>query len=173
MRRPSAPLLFWLVRSGLPDDGEGGQGNPEELKAEEDALVEQLNVTLTPAGRDYARAITDVIEELNREIARRVSPDQLAAAGARLIPLGGPWLSLGALVVRNYVPYIPFISLWGVQERPQAGSRHRQVRVCPAVAPGADVPGDAQPPGAFRAGHHTRRSRRSPPDAGHRATRGT
>ncbi len=40
----------------------------------------QLNVTLTQAGRDYARAITAVIEELNREVARRVSPAQLAVA---------------------------------------------------------------------------------------------
>ncbi|MGO8890581.1 MAG: hypothetical protein ACLQB1_12960 [Streptosporangiaceae bacterium] len=40
----------------------------------------QLNVTLTQLGRDYARAITAVISELNREVAGRVSPDQLAAA---------------------------------------------------------------------------------------------
>jgi len=44
----------------------------------------QLNVTLTQLGRDYARAITAVIEELNREIAGRVSPSQLAAADAVL-----------------------------------------------------------------------------------------
>ena len=44
----------------------------------------QVNVTLTPAGRDYARAVTTVIEELNREVAARVSPDQLAAADAVL-----------------------------------------------------------------------------------------
>jgi DNA-binding MarR family transcriptional regulator len=40
----------------------------------------QLNVTLTPAGRDYARAVIAVTAELNREIAGRVSPAQLAAA---------------------------------------------------------------------------------------------
>jgi DNA-binding MarR family transcriptional regulator len=40
----------------------------------------QLNVTLTQFGRDYARAVTAVIEELNQEVAGRVSPDQLAAA---------------------------------------------------------------------------------------------
>ena len=40
----------------------------------------QLNVTLTRAGRDYARAISAVTMELNREIARRVSPAELAAA---------------------------------------------------------------------------------------------
>ena len=44
----------------------------------------QLNVTLTPLGRDYARAIFAVTEELNREIAGRVSPAQLAAADAVL-----------------------------------------------------------------------------------------
>jgi DNA-binding MarR family transcriptional regulator len=44
----------------------------------------QLNVTLTPGGREYARAIFAVTEELNREIARRVSPAQLAAADAVL-----------------------------------------------------------------------------------------
>jgi DNA-binding MarR family transcriptional regulator len=40
----------------------------------------QLNVTLTPAGRDYARAVTAITEQLNREVAGRVSPAQLAAA---------------------------------------------------------------------------------------------
>ena len=40
----------------------------------------QLNVTLTQFGRDYARAVTAVIEELNQEVAGRVSADQLAAA---------------------------------------------------------------------------------------------
>ena len=44
----------------------------------------QLNVTLTPAGRDYARAVIAVTEELNREVARRVSPALLAAADAVL-----------------------------------------------------------------------------------------
>jgi DNA-binding MarR family transcriptional regulator len=44
----------------------------------------QLNVTLTPVGRVYARAIIAVTEELNREIAGRVSPAQLAAADAVL-----------------------------------------------------------------------------------------
>jgi len=44
----------------------------------------QLNVALTPAGQDYARAVTAVIDELNREVARRVEPAQLAAADAVL-----------------------------------------------------------------------------------------
>jgi len=44
----------------------------------------QLNVTLTPVGRDYARAVIAVTDELNREVAGRVSPAQLAAADAVL-----------------------------------------------------------------------------------------
>jgi len=44
----------------------------------------QLNITLTPVGRDYARAVIAVTEELNREVAGRVSPAQLAAADAVL-----------------------------------------------------------------------------------------
>jgi DNA-binding MarR family transcriptional regulator len=40
----------------------------------------QLNVTLTPVGRSYARAVAAVTEELNREVAGRVSPAELAAA---------------------------------------------------------------------------------------------
>jgi DNA-binding MarR family transcriptional regulator len=44
----------------------------------------QLNVTLTPVGREYARAVIAVTEELNREVAGRVSPAQLAAADAVL-----------------------------------------------------------------------------------------
>jgi DNA-binding MarR family transcriptional regulator len=44
----------------------------------------QLNVTLTSLGRDYARAVFAVTEELNREIAGRVSPAQLVAADAVL-----------------------------------------------------------------------------------------
>jgi len=44
----------------------------------------QLNVTLTPAGHDYARAIIAVIGELNRDVCQRVEPAQLAAADAVL-----------------------------------------------------------------------------------------
>jgi len=40
----------------------------------------QLNVTLTPVGRDYARAVIAVTADLNREVAGRVGPAQLAAA---------------------------------------------------------------------------------------------
>ena len=44
----------------------------------------QVNVILTPAGHSYARAVTAVIEQLNREVAQRVSPAQLTAADAVL-----------------------------------------------------------------------------------------
>jgi DNA-binding MarR family transcriptional regulator len=40
----------------------------------------QLNVTLTPAGQHYARAVVAVIEELNREVSQRTVPAELAAA---------------------------------------------------------------------------------------------
>ncbi|HEV2372728.1 MAG TPA: MarR family transcriptional regulator [Streptosporangiaceae bacterium] len=40
----------------------------------------QLNITLTPAGHDYAQAMTAVIAELNRDVASRADPAQLAAA---------------------------------------------------------------------------------------------
>lgn len=44
----------------------------------------QVNVILTPAGNDYARAVSAVIEQLNREVAGQVSPAQLTAADAVL-----------------------------------------------------------------------------------------
>lgn len=44
----------------------------------------QVNITLTPAGQAYARAVTAVIRELNREVAERAGPAQLVAADAVL-----------------------------------------------------------------------------------------
>ena len=44
----------------------------------------QVDITLTPAGQDYARAVTDVIAQLNREVVKRTDPAQLAAADAVL-----------------------------------------------------------------------------------------
>jgi DNA-binding MarR family transcriptional regulator len=44
----------------------------------------QLNIALTPVGRDYARAVITVTNDLNQEVASRVSPAQLAAADAAL-----------------------------------------------------------------------------------------
>jgi DNA-binding MarR family transcriptional regulator len=44
----------------------------------------QLNVTLTPAGRDYALDIIAVIDDLNADLARRVAAAELTAAVAVL-----------------------------------------------------------------------------------------
>ena len=44
----------------------------------------QVNVALTEAGEEYARAVVAVIAELNREVAARVDPADLAAADAVL-----------------------------------------------------------------------------------------
>jgi DNA-binding MarR family transcriptional regulator len=44
----------------------------------------QVNVVLTAAGEEYARTIAEVIGELNREVARRADPAQLAAVDAVL-----------------------------------------------------------------------------------------
>jgi len=63
-------------------DGLQQRGFAETGRDQRDAR--QLNVTLTPAGRDYARAIVTVIDDLNREVARRADPAQLAAADAVL-----------------------------------------------------------------------------------------
>ena len=49
----------------------------------------QLNVTLTRLGRDYTVSVISVITELNREVAGRVSPAQLAAADAGAQPRAG------------------------------------------------------------------------------------
>jgi DNA-binding MarR family transcriptional regulator len=52
--------------------------------ARDDADTRQVNVTLTPAGEAYARAVTQVIERLNRDLIRRVDPADLVAADAVL-----------------------------------------------------------------------------------------
>jgi DNA-binding MarR family transcriptional regulator len=44
----------------------------------------KLNVVLTPSGESYAQAVIEAIEALNRELAQRTDPDQLAAAEAVL-----------------------------------------------------------------------------------------
>jgi DNA-binding MarR family transcriptional regulator len=54
----------------------------------------RLNVVLTTRGAAYARAVTEVIEELNRELGNRVEGAQLAAADAVLrsvIAPGSHW----------------------------------------------------------------------------------
>jgi DNA-binding MarR family transcriptional regulator len=44
----------------------------------------RLNILLTDEGEAYARAVVDVIQALNDELAERVDRDQLAAAAAVL-----------------------------------------------------------------------------------------
>jgi DNA-binding MarR family transcriptional regulator len=44
----------------------------------------RLNILLTNEGEAYARAVVDVIQTLNHELAERVDPDQLLAADAVL-----------------------------------------------------------------------------------------
>jgi DNA-binding MarR family transcriptional regulator len=44
----------------------------------------RVTVTLTPAGEEYARAVVATIDELHAELARQVSPDDLATARAVL-----------------------------------------------------------------------------------------
>jgi DNA-binding MarR family transcriptional regulator len=98
-KRSDAAAMRMLWRGPLPVGqlGEGLGVTRQAARKVADALEQrgyatterdsrdtrQLNVTLTPAGRDYAR-ITAVIAELNREVAWRVSPAQLAAADAVL-----------------------------------------------------------------------------------------
>lgn len=57
----------------------------------------QLNIVLTARGREYAHAVASVIEELNRQMAELVTPDQLRGADAVLRAVIGdnqPWAYL-------------------------------------------------------------------------------
>jgi DNA-binding MarR family transcriptional regulator len=65
------------VADGLQQRGYVTTGrNPRDAR--------QVDITLTPAGRDYAWAIAVVIAELNAEVAKRTDPARLAAADAVL-----------------------------------------------------------------------------------------
>jgi DNA-binding MarR family transcriptional regulator len=95
-RRSDAAVLRMLLRDPLPVGRLGADLGVTRQAARKvaDALEQrgyatterdlrdarQVNVTLTQLGRDYAHAVTAVIEELNQEVAGRVRPDQLAAA---------------------------------------------------------------------------------------------
>ena len=50
----------------------------------DDGDSRRLNIALTPLGEAYASAVVEVVTALNRDVARRVGPDQLAAADAVL-----------------------------------------------------------------------------------------
>jgi DNA-binding MarR family transcriptional regulator len=54
----------------------------------------QLNIVLTPRGRQYAHTVVSVIQELNREVGELVSAEQLRGADAVLRAVIGdnrPW----------------------------------------------------------------------------------
>jgi len=67
---------------------------------EQDSRV--LNVVLTPAGTAYARAVTEVINALNREFRQRVDPAQLTAADTvlRAVFVGDTELRDAAAAIR-------------------------------------------------------------------------
>ena len=71
-RQAARKVADGLERRGFVTTGR----NPRDAR--------QVDITLTPAGQDYATAITDVIAELNREVVKRTDPAQLAAADAVL-----------------------------------------------------------------------------------------
>jgi DNA-binding MarR family transcriptional regulator len=95
-RRGDAAVMRVLLRGPLPVGrlGESLDVTRQAARKIADALEQrgyatterdsrdtrQLNVTLTAVGRDYAHAVAAATEELNREVAGRVSPAQLAAA---------------------------------------------------------------------------------------------
>ena len=100
-RRSDAAAVRLLLRAGPVPVGQLGAVlgvTRQAARKAADALVHrgyavtrrdpddtrQLNVILTPAGEEYARAVVAVIAQLNREVRERVDPAQLAAADAVL-----------------------------------------------------------------------------------------
>jgi DNA-binding MarR family transcriptional regulator len=95
-RRGDVAVMRVLVRGALPVGrlGEALSVTRQAARKIADALEQrgyatterdsrdsrQLNVTLTPVGREYAGAVIAATEDLNREVAGRVSPADLAAA---------------------------------------------------------------------------------------------
>jgi len=63
-------------------DGLEARGYATSRRHEGDSR--RVVVVLTPSGRRYARAVTDVVEALNRELTEGVDPVQLEAARAVL-----------------------------------------------------------------------------------------
>jgi DNA-binding MarR family transcriptional regulator len=99
-RRSDAAVMRLLLRGPLPvgklgtylgvtrqaarkiADGLEQRGFAATGRDQRDAR--QLNVSLTAAGQDYARAVVTVIDELNGEVAERADPADLVAADAVL-----------------------------------------------------------------------------------------
>jgi DNA-binding MarR family transcriptional regulator len=89
LRRGPAPVgrlgaVLGVTRQAARKVADGLQRRGYVTTARDTRDTRQVNVTLTPAGNDYAGAVTAVIEQLNREVAARVSPAQLTAADAVL-----------------------------------------------------------------------------------------
>jgi DNA-binding MarR family transcriptional regulator len=89
LRRGPVPVgqlgaVLGVTRQAARKVADGLQRRGYVTTARDPRDTRQLNVTLTQAGHDYARAVTAVIEELNREVSRRTDPAQLAAADAVL-----------------------------------------------------------------------------------------
>jgi len=84
-RQGSAPLNVIGSRLGVTRQAARkvvnrleARGYASEGRDPRDSRV--VKVTLTPAGERYAAAVVEVIRRLNRELAERVAPDDLAAA---------------------------------------------------------------------------------------------
>jgi DNA-binding MarR family transcriptional regulator len=89
LRRGPAPVgqlgaVLGVTRQAARKSADNLQERGYVTLARDARDTRQVNVTLTPAGHAYAAALTAVIAELNREVAQRVSPAQLAAADAVL-----------------------------------------------------------------------------------------
>jgi DNA-binding MarR family transcriptional regulator len=89
LRRGPVPVgrlgtVLGVTRQAARKVADGLQQRGYATTARDPGDARQLNVTLTLVGQDYARAITAVIEELNRELSLRVDAAQLAAADAVL-----------------------------------------------------------------------------------------
>jgi DNA-binding MarR family transcriptional regulator len=89
LRRGPTPVgrlgaVLGVTRQAARKAADGLQRRGYVTTARDARDTRQVNVILTPAGNDYARAVSAVIEQLNREVARQVSPAQLTAADAVL-----------------------------------------------------------------------------------------
>jgi DNA-binding MarR family transcriptional regulator len=77
-------LVLGVTRQAARKVAEGLEQRNLAMTERDPADSRKLNVVLTPAGHAYANAVTEVLHTLNRELAQRVDPGQLAAADAVL-----------------------------------------------------------------------------------------
>jgi len=73
-----------VTRQAARKVADGLQRRGYAAASRDDNDSRQVNVVLTTAGQDYARAVVAVIAELNSEVARRADPASLEAADAVL-----------------------------------------------------------------------------------------